>query len=726
MSADLKSEIKENYRYASEYWAPYIQDTNVYTYAASGYTWSDKERAQLRREGREPIEFNIMRKPLSFFSGYLRDNANQVVYGPVEGSDQQTADDFTELGYNIWENGGGWTAFLDGYDEALKSGMSLIGVSMDYTRDFVLGDLKFWYRTYNQFYLDPTFTSIDLSDCGYAMMRDLLSVDAAKSVLSDIMSPKEVEQLSYGIKDNKYESYRPNLTSQYRKGSAMVAYDQYYRRTTRSRDFLVDPSSGHFIDIDDWDKEKREKLEFGLNRMDRARLELSHNGMDESQIPYVEIQSVDRPYIELHTQVNDEIVYSGEDKTGITEMFPFAPALCYFEPSILHMPSQRVQGLAAAQYFNQRQFNKRHMKIIDSMDSDISKGFLYLLGSVPDPDEFLQSGQNRIIGVDPDNAPAGLDSVREINGGGANPTLIQYQEILDKLSLTLGNVTPAAIGEDEKINTLVSGRLAQVQIGQSLMTNRKIFDNVESTQQVLGRIVLKGIQNTYTPEKVERILGRQPSEEFYDKSFDRYDAVIKEGVRSKSQRDAYYYELVNLKKDGIVDVPQSAIVKALSMTGVSDLEKAIEEQEQKAAEQQSKVDEQERVGLQLANSQAVSNLSLSAERQARVKSDLALAAERISESHENRSQAALARAKTLSEIADMETDRLLKVMEFVKSLEEAEIRDRERVGKQVEESAIDVRDEVLGMHSLLSQPPSQSAEQLPSDVGNALPLGGGQ
>ena len=57
---------------------------------------------------------------------------------------------------------------------------------MDKTRDVVNGDIDFWYRTYNQFYLDPNFTKIDLSDCGYAITRDLMNPQDVKQLLPEV------------------------------------------------------------------------------------------------------------------------------------------------------------------------------------------------------------------------------------------------------------------------------------------------------------------------------------------------------------------------------------------------------------------------------------------------------------------------------------------------------------------------------------------------------------
>jgi hypothetical protein len=677
---EIRGEFLDNYRYGADFWAPYYKDAQVYTLASAGYTWSDDERQALVKEGREPIEFNIMRRPIQFFSGYLRDNINEIIYDTVEGSDQKTCDQFTKLSYYIWDKGKGFPVFLDAADEMFKSGISLVGLHMDYSKDFINGDLAFHKRTYNSFVLDPTFEQISLEDCAFAITRDLVDRNYAKQLLP-FVDPEVIESITMGYRDDKFLQYHPQFTT-FSRNRNLLAYDQYYKRISKPRTFLCDMSTGFTRDITDIEPEEKEKLKFGVKRLKRLREASDVEGIDRNDVPNMEIRTVDRGFVELNIMLNGERVYCGEDKTGIVTSYPFAPLLCYFEPSIW-MPSLRIQGMASTTWSNQRQFNKRHMKIIDMMDSTISTGFKYLIGSVPDPTDMQQSGQNKLIGVDPENAPAGLASVEQLQGGGANPSLIEYQGILDQLSLTLSNVNESVIGVDEKGNTQISGRLAQVRIAQGLRSNRKVFDNIEVTQEVLGGLVLKAIQHNYPPEKVMRILNEEPTQQFYDQEFEEYKVVIKEGVRSKSQKDAYYYELVNLKREEIVDVPASEIVRALSMSGLSDLEKAIEAQDKQKAEQQAKIDEQERMSLELANAQKEQMLSLSQERRARVQADIALKEERASEAEENRAQAALARAKTITEIANMKVEKMLQVLEFVNMLEQQESADRDQVNTEI-------------------------------------------
>lgn len=676
---EIRSEFQDNYRYASDYWTPFIKNAQVYTSAASGFTWDQNERRQLLKEGREPLELNIMRRPLQFFSGYLRDNLNSIVIAPVEGSDQKTADQFTKLSYYTWDKGEGYNTFLDACDEAFKSGISLCGLRMDYSRDFINGEISFFKRTYNSFLLDPTFERIDLKDCGFGITRDLIDKKLI-SRLIPFVDQKRIEDIQNSFRDDKFLSYHPNFTVLSRNRN-LLAYDQYYKWVSKKRKFLVDEQSSYYRDITDLDKDKIEQLENGIYRIRKLHEEADAMGADKRELPpIVDIRTVDRDFVELNIMLNGQPVYQGEDKTGINETYPFAPVTCYMEPSIWE-PSQRIQGLASTMYSAQRQFNKRHMKIVDMMDSTISTGFKYLIGAVPDVEDLQQSGQNKLIGVDPENAPEGLNSVQELQGGQANPSLIEYQSVLDQLTLTLSNVNESVLGVDEGGNTQISGRLAQVRIGQGLRTNRKIFDNVEISQKVIGGLVLKTIQNHYPSGKVKRILGEDPTEQFYEKEFEQYDAVIKEGVRSQSQKDAYYYELVNLKREGIVDVPQSEIVKSLQMAGVSDLEEAIKQQQEQQSQQAQELAAKENALLEATINE---KNALAHERGTRADANEGLRIERSSEAVQNLALADLNKAKTAVEIAKLHEDRLIQALEVINQLHAQQQQERALMDAKIE------------------------------------------
>ena len=204
----LRQEFNENYRYARDFWEAYTENARIYSLAASGWTWSDTERKEFVKEGREVMELNIMRRPIQFFSGYLRDNIKSIVIGPVEGSDQKTADQLDKVSAYIWDKGNGYRTFLDSADECLKAGISLFGIQKTYKNDIINGDISFFKRTYNSFFLAPTFENLDLSDCPFAITRDLLSKQYAKSLLP-FVDPEIIEDIQTSFRDDKFISYHP-------------------------------------------------------------------------------------------------------------------------------------------------------------------------------------------------------------------------------------------------------------------------------------------------------------------------------------------------------------------------------------------------------------------------------------------------------------------------------------------------------------------------------------
>lgn len=677
---DIRAEFEESYRDAQSFWASFVTNANVYTNAAAGNIWSPDEIRELQKQGREPLSLNIMRRPLQFYSGYLRDNIHSVYVAPIEGSDQQTADDFTDLSLHVWNKGGGYRKFCDYADEAAKAGISLFGIYMDYTKDFINGDIKFFGRTYNSFYLDPTFEDPSLQDCSYAILRDIMSKEAVKALLP-FVDQEVIDDIYTSFRDEKFPSYYPQFISQNR-WRPIIAYDQFYKKEMVTKRYLINQDTGFGRPIDDLSREEYAELKERLAKMNDQRQEFELFGMDGSQIPRLKIEDRSVEEVKLHILLNGQHVFSGHDRTGIKDRYPFAPILCYLEPSI-YDPAFRIQGIAATNYNVQREFNKRHMKINDIMDSVISTGFKYFIGAVPDPTDMQQSGQNRLIGVDPENAPEGLNSVQELRGGDAPQSLLEYQSILDKLSLHLANVNETLLGSDEGGNTQISGLLAQVRTGNGVRSSRKFFDNINKAQEIVGNLVIQAIQLNYPPAKVERILGRKPSPQFYNKEFEYYDCYLKQGVLTHSQRDAYYQELVNLKREGIVDVPQSEIIKSLPLTNKTEFLKAIEQMEQAQQEQQKQIQQQELLGMELANSQKEENLSLAEKRRGKIIQDFIIALQKVekmqTESDENRANAELDRARAEKELSQVSEERLMNAIRFYE-----EIKDRRRQEAEME------------------------------------------
>jgi len=207
----------------------------------------------------------------------------------------------------------------------------------------------------------------------------------------------------------------------------------------------------------------------------------------------------------------------------------------------------------------------------------------------------------------------------------------------------------------------ISGKLAEVRSSNGLKGNRGIFDNLEQTKKYVGGLVLETIQKNYSPGKIWRITGRQPTEEFFSGQFGEYDCVIKQAVKTATQREAYYYQLLQLVSLG-APIPWEDILEVAPLQGKTILLEKMAQQQEQAQVQQQKMDELEQIGKQLELSQIDQNTALAEERRARVLADIGLAKERIAEGEQNYAKALLDNAKTVKEIQDMDRKRLIDVI----------------------------------------------------------------
>ena len=83
------------YRTWGVYYAQAYRDLRAY----AGDNWTNLERTKLERQNRMVLELNKIRRVVNLYSGYERENRTQTVTAPVEGSDEITADLFSNVMY---------------------------------------------------------------------------------------------------------------------------------------------------------------------------------------------------------------------------------------------------------------------------------------------------------------------------------------------------------------------------------------------------------------------------------------------------------------------------------------------------------------------------------------------------------------------------------------------------------------------------------------------------
>jgi hypothetical protein len=125
---------------------------------------------------RRVFNFNRIRRVCNMISGYQRNHRKSIRITPIENSDEETADQFTQVILWAMEADGTLDTISQAFDQgACTTGMNLLSVWMDYREDPINGNIRTDNVSYNAYLIDPFFRKHDLSDCNFIWTRKWLT-----------------------------------------------------------------------------------------------------------------------------------------------------------------------------------------------------------------------------------------------------------------------------------------------------------------------------------------------------------------------------------------------------------------------------------------------------------------------------------------------------------------------------------------------------------------------
>jgi len=612
MDETLKKDRDDSYDEASQLWSETTEESYKNLKFYVGDQWSNEDKISLREQGRNAYVFNHARRIIKMASGFQRKNRLSSICQPVENSDDYTAELLTDC--LIWQMQyeDGYNILSDAFEKSLVTSQNLISVYMDHSKDLVNGDIKMSREPYNSYLLDPYFTKRDLTDCRYLMRRRFIDKNQGKMLLPD--SANDIDKLPVGINDNKF-----NYMSYSRKDRAnLLAYDEYWRQTTKKKNVLIDKLNGENTIWKGSDSQLKEFL---------------------IEYPWITSQKTWVPCIELAVFVQDELMWHGDNPYDI-DCYPFVPVICFYEPEYDDY-KYKMQGLMSCMRDAQEEFNKTRSSLSDILRSQANSGWIVKSGSVTNKADLYKTGQGVVIERTISSEPSDLT---KIPAGDVPPGLPQFIEALASDIIQLTGANEELLGITNGSDVEISGVLAKMRAYNAVTTMQDIFDNFSFSQKLLGNVTIKMIQSNWEPEKIERITGKKVSEEFYNKNFGKYDCVVKEGLLTDTQRQLAYAQGLAARQAGI-NIPDQFFIDNITIANESGLKEAYAQEAEAAKAQQAAAMEQEELLKGLEKSKIISDLSLAAERRGRMVADTALARERVA-------AASLDRAKTVSEIAE--------------------------------------------------------------------------
>jgi len=635
------------------YWAQADIDTR---FEAGDATACNELYSGIPLNQQRNFNFNRIRRIVNMISGHQRRNRKSTIIVPVENSDEQAADQFTKIFMWLNQQEDVLGTISESFEGALVTGMNLLQVWVDYRSDPISGSIKVDNCPYNSFLIDPFFRKSDLSDCNYIWKRTYLTHAECVSLLpdkkDDILSFGCAGTGSYGagsdgagpgaIQDGKFQFMPENYQL---NSSNLMAYDEFYYRTYRKQKLLVDSETGETLE---WESKNNDALKRFLD-----------------MYPSVEVVDSMVPTVKLGIVIQGRVMYDDINALGI-DTYPFVPVLAYYNPQMTsyHL---RLQGVVRGLRDPQFLYNRRKVIEFDTLESQVNTGWKYKEGALVNPKDVFQSGQGRGIAI---KNNAQMTDVEQILPPQVPPTTIELSKIMGEEINQISGVNEELTGSavDDK-----AGVLSMLRQGAGLTTLQGLFDRLDTSQKLLGKIILKVIQNNFTPGKVQRIIEQEPSQQFYNKFYGKYDAAVEEGVNTTTQKQLQFAQLLHLKEVGI-PIPDDVIIEASTVQNKSAITKSMEatKQQQQQQEQQAQQVQMQEIQsrAKLAEARVEEQMALANERNTRSQSNLGLAEERIHESIKDDTQAKLNYVKTLSELEDMDLSKIRQLIEMANMIQQ--------------------------------------------------------
>lgn len=609
-------------------------DTDLRFYLNDQTLWNDLY-GNLPANRRRQFNFNRIMRVVNMISGYQRRNRKSTIVTPVENADETTADQFTKV--MLWVNNqeSVLETISEAFHGALITGMNFLQVWVDYRADPISGNIKVDRCNYNTFLVDPYFRKADMSDCNAIWKRSFLSKRECVSLMPDktaeIMGLQGVDN-----RDGKFqfmpESYNYGLKN-------LLTYDEYYYRDYRKQKMLVDTQTG---ETQEWKSQDKD----ALNAFLRAYPTLT---LIEQEIPTVKMAIL----------VQGKVMYDGPNPMGI-DCYPFIPVMAYYNPDSPYFP-YRIQGVVRGLRDAQYLYNRRKVIELDILESQINSGFMYKENALVNPKDVFLSGQGRGLAL---KTEAAMTDVQQILPPAIPPTMIQLSEILGREIQEISGVNEELLGSatDDK-----AGILSMLRQGAGLTTLQHLFDQLDRSQKLLGKMIIDIVQTNFMPGKIQRILEEQPSQQFYNKAFGRYDAVVEEGLNTSTQKQMQFAQLLQLREVG-VQIPDDVLLDSCTVQNKKQLRESIQASQQQAQQMQMQQAEmamkEQEARTNLANARAAADQGLGMERISRIEENHALAQERRAQATKDEDIALLNLVKALKELESVDLDQIHKLVQL--------------------------------------------------------------
>lgn len=572
--------------------------------------------------------FNLVQQPINMVTGYERQHIKSFNYVPTDDISPQTTDQYTKLITNIsnGDAGGIYHQRSKAKELAARSGMVLVQPYLDYTTDdHAQGSMKLKIWEYNSFIVDPYFRNPDMSDAQFVWCQEFISRNEAESRFPDKVNLVRPISGSPQRLSNFYflpENY--NLT---RNDLLIVSYVWYKWR--RKKQKLYSRKRNQFFDF----AGKEGNLEQLLYNIDD-----------------LELVNVEVPCWKLAVVLNDQLMFQGENPLGF-DSCPFVPYFWNYDPHINNY-NLRVRSLIRTMRDPQFLFNYKVITNNDITSATINAGWKRKVGAVANEDNLKKTGQGFDVIINEGYEMTDVEKI--IPSGVPESDMALAQQMADLIYQTSGIQMENWSGQEDK---QISALTALIKQAANLMVFQKYFDQWDLADKLLGNLLIQIPLNNWNTEKVEMIIGEEPTEFFYSKVFAKYKVLVEESDLTPTQQNLQAQQMFEInERFGREVFPPSKIIPKLNITGKAEIIEFLQQQEQQMQQQQQQQSEvqhmMEDAQIKKLYAEATDNIALARERNARAESNLGLFEERLSMIGKNRAASVKDKVDALAKLVE--------------------------------------------------------------------------
>lgn len=556
---------------------------------------------------------------------------------PVQGSSNKTASQATKVIQGAYYLDDTYNTISNCFKEGPGiTGLALMHSYIDYRYDPICGDLATECLSADMIIMDAFWRDMSLKDCQFIRTRKYLHKEQVKQMIPG--RDADIDMLNdQAYFDTKF-TFMPQQYNIRRKG--FLAYDEYWYQAERMGTFIVDPQTYESTEVN-FSKDELEALKY--------------------RFPNIIVVKEKVPTVHLAIIINNSCFYNGPNPLGI-DLYPYTPFVGYHDLANNNY-SFRYQGAIRNIRDENYLYSYRSQLEMDLLAAQFSGLDVEEDSLIDDQDAFkVGPGKVRFF------KKGKLNNAIDKPGANINPANFQVTERMKMGVQSDAGVTPELLGQAQDSDVGITEQLRQ---GAALTTLQELFDNLDLSQRNAGRLHWAIIQKNYTLGKIRRMIGEDPTNEFRDKSFQKYDAVVTDAQLTATTKQLSFMQKYTLWKDGL-PIPVEMLLADLTIQDkdqlIEGIQKTQQAQEQQAQQMAQLQMENQRIVNESLQSKAQSDRALANEREARGRLEQVEIMTKFNESEHQKSLTVLDTVKAAKEVESMHVEDFVKVFSLIEEI----------------------------------------------------------